>query len=125
MRTPRPASAPIAIATVAVALRIPAYLAVRHVSFDDGAYGASAVAMRAGGLPFREVFSSQGPLFLPLVWLFDLLGLRTLDAPRLLAVASGLALVLATWSAARPCGSRRSPPGWRRGSWPPAGASCG
>ena len=101
MRTPRPASAPIAIATVAVALRIPAYLAVRHVSFDDGAYGASAVAMRAGGLPFREVFSSQGPLFLPLVWLFDLLGLRTLDAPRLLAVASGLALVLATWSAAR------------------------
>src|SRR5206468_9272685 len=45
--------------------------------------------------------SSQGPLFLPLVWLFDLLGLRTLDAPRLLAVASGLALVLATWSAAR------------------------
>src|SRR5437660_6460535 len=24
-----------------------------------------------------------------------------------------------------PCGSRRSPPGWRRGSWPPVGASCG
>ena len=47
------------------------------------------------------MFSSQGPLFLPLVWLFDLLGLRTLDAPRLLAVASGVALVLATWSAAR------------------------
>ncbi|HEV7536461.1 MAG TPA: hypothetical protein VGP90_12550, partial [Acidimicrobiia bacterium] len=84
-----------------MALRIPALLAVRHVSFDDGVYGASAMAMRTGALPFREVFSSQGPLFLPLVWLFDLLGLRTLDAPRLLAVASGLALVLATWSAAR------------------------
>ena len=101
MRTIRRASSLTAIAALAVALRIPAYLAVRHVSFDDGVYGASAVAMRAGGLPFRQVFSSQGPLFLPLVWLFDLLGLRTFDAPRLLAVASGLALVAATWSAAR------------------------
>ena len=91
----------IAIALGAVALRIPAYLAGRHLGFDDGVYGASAVAMRHGGLPFRDVFSSQGPLFLPLVWLADLVGLRTLDAPRLLAVASGLALVLATWSAAR------------------------
>jgi hypothetical protein len=94
----------IAIALGAVALRIPAYLADRHLGFDDGVYGASAVAMRAGGQPFRDVFSSQGPLFLPLVWLFDVLGLRTLDAPRLLALASGAALVLATWSAARALG---------------------
>jgi hypothetical protein len=90
-----------AIVVGAAALRIPAYLATRHLSFDDGVYGASAVAMRHGGQPFRDVFSSQGPLFLPLVWLFDLAGLRSFDAPRLLAVASGLALVLATWSAAR------------------------
>ena len=94
-------AAPAAIAAGAVALRIPAYLAVRHVSFDDGVYGASAVALRTGARPFREVFSSQGPLFLPLVWLCDRLGLRTLDAPRLLALASGVALVVATWCAAR------------------------
>jgi hypothetical protein len=100
MQTTRRAAAT-AILVGAAALRIPAYLAARHLSFDDGVYGASAVAVRHGGLPFRDVFSSQGPLFLPLVWLADLLGLRTLDAPRLLAVASGLALVLATWSAAR------------------------
>ncbi len=92
---------PAAIAAAAVVMRVPAYLALRHLSFDDGVYGASAVAMRHGGLPFRDVFSSQGPLFLPLVWLFDLLGLRTFDAPRLLALASALALVLATWSAGR------------------------
>jgi hypothetical protein len=85
----------------AALLRLPAYSATRHLSFDDGVYGASALAMRHGGLPFRDVFSSQGPLFLPLVWLFDLVGLRTLDAPRLLALVSGVALVLATWSAAR------------------------
>ena len=100
MRT-TPRAAAIAIAVGAVALRIPAYLATRHLSFDDGVYGASAVAMREGGLPFRDVFSSQGPLFLPLVWLADLLGLRTFDAPRLLALASAVALVLATWAAAR------------------------
>ena len=87
-----------------MALRIPAYLATRHLSFDDGVYGASAVAMREGGLPFRDVFSSQGPLFLPLVWLADLGGLRTFDAPRLLALASAVALVLATWSVARALG---------------------
>jgi hypothetical protein len=90
-----------AVAVGAVAIRIPAYLATRHLSFDDGVYGASAVAMRDGALPFRDVFSSQGPLFLPLVWLADILGLRTLDAPRLLALASAVALVVATWSAAR------------------------
>ena len=88
MRTARPASSPplpaspfaagsrwpgravpAAVAAGAVALRFPALLAVRHLSFDDGVYGASAVALRTGALPFREVFSSQGPLFLPLVWL--------------------------------------------------------
>jgi hypothetical protein len=92
---------PTGIAVIAAVLRLPAYMALRHLSFDDGVYGASAVAMRGGGLPYRDVFSSQGPLFLPLVWVADLMGLRTLDAPRLLAVASGVALVLATWSAAR------------------------
>src|SRR5690606_6398669 len=44
-----------------------------------------------------DVFSSQGPLFLPLVWLGDLLGLRLWNAPRVLAVASGLAIVWAVW----------------------------
>ena len=110
MRTTPPATVT-AIAVGAVALRIPAYLATRHLSFDDGVYGASAVAMREGGLPFRDVFSSQGPLFLPLVWLADLAGLRTFDAPRLLALASAVVLVLATWSAARALGLSPAPAG--------------
>ncbi|MDQ3946539.1 MAG: hypothetical protein M3357_15590, partial [Actinomycetota bacterium] len=84
---------PTALVAAAVVLRLPAFLATRHLSFDDGVYGASALAMRDGAMPFRDVFSSQGPLFLPLVWLADLAGLRTLDAPRLLAVAAGAVLV--------------------------------
>jgi hypothetical protein len=96
----------LALAALTVVLRIPALLASRHLTFDDGVYGASAVAMRSGGVPFRDVFSSQGPVFLPLVWAADLLGLRTFGAPRLLALLSAVALVLATWAMGRGEGDR-------------------
>jgi 4-amino-4-deoxy-L-arabinose transferase-like glycosyltransferase len=86
---------------VAVVLRLPALFATRSLVFDDGVYASSALAMRTGLLPFREVFSSQGPVFLPLVWVGDLLGFRTLDAPRLLSVASGVLLTIAVYSCAR------------------------
>lgn len=86
---------------VTVALRLPALAASTHLTFDDGVYGASAVAMRAGGQPYRDVFSSQGPLFLPLLWLGDLVGLRTANAPRTLSLAAALLLVGATYAAGR------------------------
>ncbi len=89
------------LAAVTLALRIPAFVAERHLTFDDGVYGASAVAMRAGERPFRDVFSSQGPLFLPLVWAADLLGLRTTNAPRVLSLLAALLLVGATYVAGR------------------------
>ena len=85
------------LAALTVAVRLPSFLASNHLTFDDGVYGASAVAMRAGGQPFRDVFSSQGPLFLPLVWLGDLVGLRTTNAPRVLSIAAALVLVGATY----------------------------
>jgi hypothetical protein len=89
-----------ALGVVALVLRIPALVASRHLTFDDGVFGASALAMRDGGQPFRDVFSSQGPLFLPLVWLGDVVGLRTLNSPRVVAIMSGVALVLAVYWAA-------------------------
>ena len=83
-----PSSRDVAVLVVAtVALRMRAFLASRHLTFDDGNFGASAVALRHGEAPFSEVFSSQGPLFLPLVWLADLVGWHTLSAPRLLSLA--------------------------------------
>ncbi len=89
------------LAVAAIVLRLPALLADRSLVFDDGVFASSALAMRAGEAPFRDVFSSQGPLFLPLVWLADLVGLRTLDAPRLLAVAAGVLVTVATYACAR------------------------
>ena len=91
----------LALVAVTVVLRIPALLASRHLTFDDGVFGASAAAMRSGGVPFRQVFSSQGPLFLPLVWLGDQIGLHTHNAPRLTAVLSGVALVVVIYLAGR------------------------
>jgi 4-amino-4-deoxy-L-arabinose transferase-like glycosyltransferase len=91
----------LALGAVAIVLRLPAFFADRSLVFDDGVYASSALAMRNGLQPFRDVFSSQGPVFLPLVWLADLLGFRTLDAPRLLTVASGVLLTIAVYSCAR------------------------
>ncbi|MDP1820883.1 MAG: glycosyltransferase family 39 protein [Acidimicrobiales bacterium] len=89
------------LAVASVALRIPAFVAGRHVTFDDGVFGASAVAMRVGGQPFRDVFSSQGPLFLPLLWLGDLLGFRTTNSPRVIAVVAGVALAVGVYLTGR------------------------
>jgi Dolichyl-phosphate-mannose-protein mannosyltransferase len=97
----------VALTIGTILLRVPAYLASAHLTFDDGVYGASAVAMRAGGLPFRDVFSSQGPLFLPLIWLADVIGFRTFNAPRLAAVGGGVLVVIATYLAGRAITDRR------------------
>jgi 4-amino-4-deoxy-L-arabinose transferase-like glycosyltransferase len=89
------------VGLVALLLRIPAFLSFQQLGFDDGQFAESVLAMRAGGLPFREVFSSQGPLFLPMAWLGDLLTGRTIDSPRTIAVLSGVALTIAVYCAAR------------------------
>ncbi|MGZ6887309.1 MAG: ArnT family glycosyltransferase [Acidimicrobiia bacterium] len=77
---------------LALVVRIPAFFAPQPLGFDDGQFAMSVIAMRHGGLPFREVFSSQGPLFLPLAWLGDLVTFRRLDSPRAVSVAAGVAL---------------------------------
>ena len=96
------------LALAAVVIRLPAILSSRHLSFDDGVFGATADAMRDGARPYRDVFSSQGPLHLPLVFVADLLGFRTLNAPRLLALAAGVAITLGTYLIARRLAGRRA-----------------
>ncbi len=88
----------VGVLVVTVAIRWPAFRADRDLGFDDGVFGVSAIAMRQGFVPFRDIFSSQGPMFLPLVWVADLLGLRTANAPRLLALVAGVVLAAAVWS---------------------------
>ena len=89
------------LAAIALVVRIPAYLASAHLDFDDAVYGASAIAMRRGGLPFRDVFSSQGPLHLPIVFVGDILGGRSGSSPRLAATLAGVVAAAAVYTAAR------------------------
>jgi len=86
------------LALLAVVVRIPSMVAPTQLGYDDGGYGLAAVAMRQGYSPFRQIFSPQGPLFLPLVHVADLIGLQHRNSPRLLAVAAGVAVTLAVYS---------------------------
>ncbi len=95
-----------ALAVAAVLLRLPAFLASRHLTFDDGQYGAVVLGLRAGELPFRDLFSSQGPLYYPLLAVADVVGLRSLNGPRLLPVAAGAIAVVATYAIGRHLGTR-------------------
>ncbi len=86
------------LALGALAVRIPAMFAPTQLGYDDGGYGLAAVAMRQGFEPFRDIFSPQGPLFLPLVHVADLVGLEHRNAPRLLSVLAGVVVTLAVYS---------------------------
>lgn len=84
-----------------VLLRLPAFLASRHLVFDDGTYGVSVIDMRHGLAPYTGVFSAQGPLHFPLLYVGDLIGLRTLNGPRVTPMLAGIAATVATWAIAR------------------------
>src|SRR4029453_16255246 len=94
------------LAAIAVLLRIPAFVASRHLTYDDGFFGLSPVGMRDGVVPFRDLFSPQGPLHLPLLYIADLVGLRTTTAPRVLPLVAGPALTAVTSAAGRRLTSR-------------------
>ena len=86
------------LAAIAVLLRIPAFVASRHLTYDDGFFGLSAIEMRDGVVPFRDLFSPQGPLHLPLLYIADLVGLRTTNAPRVLPLVAGAAVTVVTYA---------------------------
>ena len=84
-----------------VAARLPAFFSARSLVFDDGVYGVSVVDMRHGLAPYTGVFSAQGPLHFPLLYVGDLLGLRTLNGPRVTPMLAGIAATIAAWAIAR------------------------
>jgi 4-amino-4-deoxy-L-arabinose transferase-like glycosyltransferase len=76
------------------------------IGYDDGVYLSSVLAMRAGGAPFRDVYSSQGPVFLPLLRLADRLGFGVPWAARLVPMTAALAMVVITYLLSRQVGGR-------------------
>jgi hypothetical protein len=98
-------STPALLAVVTVIVRVPAFVSAPSLVFDDGQYGVSVVDMRHGLAPYRGVFSSQGPLHYPLLYVGDLLGFRTIDAPRVTPVLAGVVATIGVWAIARRLGA--------------------
>src|SRR6476661_10429248 len=84
-----------------VAARLPAFFSARSLVIDDGVYGVAVVDMRHGLAPYTGVFSAQGPLHFPLLYVGDLIGLRTLNGPRVTPMLAGVAATIAAWAIAR------------------------
>jgi hypothetical protein len=97
--------APAALALIALVVRMRPLFVARHLTLDDGAYGVSIVDMRHGMAPYRDLFSSQGPLHYPLLALGDLVGFHARNAPRLIPVLAGVACAITVWAIARRLGS--------------------
>ena len=89
------------LAAFTVVLRLPAFFASRHLLYDDGVYGVSVVDMRHGLAPYTGVFSAQGPLHFPLLYLGDLLAFRTINGPRVTPMLAGIAATIAAYAIAR------------------------
>ena len=96
------------LAFFAIVLRLPSFFSSAPIGFDDGVYGISANSMRAGYAPYRSVFSSQGPLFLPIIYLADLLGLQRMNSARLAPLAAGVAVTIAVYFCATRLTTRRA-----------------
>jgi 4-amino-4-deoxy-L-arabinose transferase-like glycosyltransferase len=66
-------------------------------SFDEGIRSQQLLLMAAGYRPFRDIFSSQGPLLLDLLYPFYLVFGQTLSAVRSGVVACSLLALLGAW----------------------------
>lgn len=80
------------IGAVALAIRLPTMLSSRHLGYDEGVYGASVDLMAAGFVPYRDFFSSQGPVYLPILRALDLTGVGGFRAPRLAILIAAVAI---------------------------------
>jgi 4-amino-4-deoxy-L-arabinose transferase-like glycosyltransferase len=93
------AAAVLGLLAVALWLRVP-NLDAYTGSFDEGIRAQQLLLMSAGYRPFRDIFASQGPLLLDLLYPFYLAFGQTLTAARAgVVVCSVVALIGAAWTA--------------------------
>jgi hypothetical protein len=95
------------LVVTAVVVRLPTFLSMRTLSFDDAVFGATVLDMRRGLVPYGGVFASQGPLHLPLLYAGDVLGLHTIDGPRVTPMLAGIVVTLTAFAIARRLGASR------------------
>ncbi len=99
------------IAALVAAFALAVWLRLENIgiytgSFDEGIRSEQMLLMAAGFRPFREIFASQGPLLLDLLFPFYLAFGQTLEAIRLgVVVTSVVAMIGACWTARLAAGS--------------------
>ena len=71
-------------------------------SFDEGIRAEQLLLMERGFRPFQDIFASQGPLLLDLLYPLYVLGGRTLGAARLAVGLLSLVGIVGAWWALRP-----------------------
>jgi hypothetical protein len=71
-------------------------------SFDEGIRAEQLLLMERGFRPFHDIFASQGPLLLDLLYPLYVLGGRTLGSARLAVGLLSLAGIVGAWWALRP-----------------------
>ncbi len=92
---------PALIGIAAAVFRLPIWLTTIHQTFDEGVFLASNDLVRAGFTPFGDVFSSQGPLFLPMIRASQWLSFGDPRGGRTLMVVAGLGFSVAFYFIAR------------------------
>lgn len=85
------------LSVIAGAIRIPMWASSTHITFDEGVFLASTDLATAGLTQYRDFFASQGPLFIPLLQLGDLLGFGDPRGARTIMVLSGVAIAIASY----------------------------
>ncbi|MGF1616221.1 MAG: hypothetical protein ACFCU2_00210, partial [Acidimicrobiia bacterium] len=85
------------LAVMAGAIRLPMWASKTHFTFDEGVFLASTDLATAGFAQYRDFFASQGPLFIPLLHLGDLLGFGDPRGARTIMVVSGVCIAIATY----------------------------
>ena len=87
----------IVVSVVALMMRIPIWLSEAHVTFDEGVFLASMDLASAGLTQYRDFFASQGPLFLPVLQLAEVISFGDPRGARSVMVASGMAIAVASY----------------------------
>ncbi|REK11023.1 MAG: hypothetical protein DWQ40_12480 [Actinobacteria bacterium] len=67
------------------------------MTFDEGVFLASTDLAASGLTQYRDFFASQGPLFLPMLEVADVLGFGDPRAPRTVMIVAGIAIAIATY----------------------------
>ncbi len=86
------------LSVLAGAFRVVPWMAGHRITFDEGVFLASTDLARAGLVPFQDFFSSQGPLFIPMLRLGQIVSFGDPRGPRTTLLVSAVVIAVSSYS---------------------------